>query len=69
MRDEFLLNDLTEMARIFDPLSEAFVFGNENLIDVEIVVDDAILRFGETRHDVLEGISCMRLNLQQHFSV
>ena len=39
----------------FDPLSEAFVFGNENLIDVEIVVDDAILRFGETRHDVSRG--------------
>ncbi len=39
----------------FDPLSEAFVFGDENRIDLEIIVDDAILRFGETQHDVSRG--------------
>ena len=39
----------------FDPLNEAFVFGQEKNLDVEIVVEDAILRFGEDHHDVAKG--------------
>ena len=31
------------------------MFGDENRIDLEIIVDDAILRFGETQHDVSRG--------------
>lgn len=39
----------------FDALSEAFVFGKDKSIDVEITVDDAVLRFGEDQHDVAKG--------------
>ena len=39
----------------FDALSEAFVFGNDKSIDVEIIVEDATLRFGEEQHDVVAG--------------
>jgi len=39
----------------FDALSEAFVFGTDKSVDVEIVVDDAILRFGQDHHDVSAG--------------
>ena len=31
------------------------MFGKEKSIDVEIVVDDAILRFGDEQHDVSVG--------------
>ena len=44
-----------EGSRPFDALSEAFVFGQEKTLNVEIVVDDAILRFGEDQHDVSMG--------------
>jgi DNA primase small subunit len=39
----------------FDALNEAFVFGKDKEIDVEIIVDDAILRFGQDNHDVSTG--------------
>ncbi len=39
----------------FDALTEAFVFGTDKSITVEIIVDDAILRFGEEVHDVSRG--------------
>jgi len=39
----------------FDALSEAFVFGNDKSIDVEIIVEDATFRFGEEQHDVVAG--------------
>ena len=39
----------------FDALSEAFVFGNDKNIDVEITVEDATLRFGEEHFDVKQG--------------
>ena len=39
----------------FDPLKEAFVFGNDKTLDVEITVEDAIVRFGDESHDVKQG--------------
>ncbi len=39
----------------FDALSEAFVFGRDKNTNVEIVVDDATLRFGEKNYDVTLG--------------
>ena len=39
----------------FDALNEAFVFGTDKSVDVEIIVDDAILRFGQDHHDVSAG--------------
>lgn len=44
-----------EGSQPFDALSEAFVFGHDKTLNVEIVVDDAILRFGEDQHDVSMG--------------
>jgi len=53
---EFPLNRLdADCGNPFDALSEAFVFGKDNAFDVEIVVDDAVLRFDETVHDVSKG--------------
>ena len=45
----------------FDALSEAFVFGNDKSIDVEIIVEDATLRFGEEQHDVVAG-DCLHVS-------
>ena len=39
----------------FDPLKEAFVFGNDKTLDVEITVEDAIIRFGDESYDVKQG--------------
>ena len=39
----------------FDALSEAFVFGHEKTLNIEIIVDDAVLRFGDDQHDVSRG--------------
>ena len=39
----------------FDALTEAFVFGRDKNTNVEIVVDDATLRFGENNYDVTRG--------------
>ena len=47
--------DWTDGANPFDALSEAFVFGNDKNIDVEITVEDATLRFGEEHFDVKQG--------------
>ncbi|MGB0780649.1 MAG: DNA primase small subunit domain-containing protein [Candidatus Poseidoniaceae archaeon] len=53
---EFPLERLdADGSRPFDALTEAFVFGQEKTLNVEIVVDDAILRFGEDQHDVSMG--------------
>jgi len=46
----------------FDALSEAFVFGKQKMIDVEIIVDDAVLRFEQDQHDVSAGD---RLNVSE----
>ena len=40
---------------IRDSLKEAFVFGNDKTLDVEITVEDAIVRFGDESHDVKQG--------------
>lgn len=53
---EFPLHRLdAEGSDPFDALSEAFVFGREKTLNVEVVVDDAILRFGDEQHDVSMG--------------
>jgi len=39
----------------FDALNEAFVFGMDKNLKVEITVEDAIVRFGDTTHDVKQG--------------
>ena len=53
---EFPLDRLdADCSNPFDALSEAFVFGNDKTFDVEIVVDDAVLRFGQEEHEVSKG--------------
>ena len=53
---EFPLNRLdSDGSNPFDALNEAFVFGKDKSMDVEIIVDDAILRFGQDHHDVSAG--------------
>ena len=53
---EFPLNRLdSDGSNPFDALNEAFVFGKNKSMDVEIIVDDAILRFGQDHHDVSAG--------------
>ena len=53
---EFPLQRLdNDSSNPFDALSEAFVFGSDKSVTVEIVVDDAILRFGNESYDVSNG--------------
>lgn len=53
---EFPLQRLdSDSSNPFDALSEAFVFGSDKSVTVEIVVDDAILRFGNESYDVSNG--------------
>ena len=53
---EFPLQRLdNESSNPFDALSEAFVFGSDKSVTVEIVVDDAVLRFGNESYDVSNG--------------
>ena len=39
----------------FDALNEAFVFGMDKNLKVEITVEDAIVRFGDNTHEVKQG--------------
>lgn len=53
---EFPLQRLdNDSSNPFDALSEAFVFGSDKSVTVEIVVDDAVLRFGNESYDVSNG--------------
>ena len=53
---EFPLQRLdNDSSNPFDALSEAFVFGSDKSLTVEIVVDDAVLRFGNESYDVSNG--------------
>ena len=53
---EFPLQRLdNDSSNPFDALSEAFVFGSDKSVTVEIVVDDAVLRFGNASYDVSNG--------------
>ncbi len=53
---EFPLQRLdNDSSNTFDALSEAFVFGSDKSVTVEIVVDDAVLRFGNESYDVSNG--------------
>ena len=53
---EFPLQRLdNDSSNPFDALSEAFVIGSDKSVTVEIVVDDAILRFGNESYDVSNG--------------
>ncbi len=53
---EFPLQRLdNDSSNPFDALSEAFVFGSDKSVTVEIVVDDAVLRFGSESYDVSNG--------------
>jgi DNA primase small subunit len=53
---EFPLQRLdNDSSNTFDALSEAFVFGSDKSVTVEIVVDDAVVRFGNESYDVSNG--------------
>ena len=53
---EFPLQRLdNDSSNPFDALNEAFVFGSDKSVTVEIVVDDAVLRFGNESYDVSSG--------------
>ena len=39
----------------FDALNEAFIFGMDKNLNVEITVEDAIVRFGDQSHEVNQG--------------
>ena len=53
---EFPLQRLdNDSSNPFDALSEAFVFGSDKSVTVEIVVDDAVLRFGNESYDGSNG--------------
>jgi hypothetical protein len=53
----------------FDALNEAFVFGTDKNLKVEITVEDAIVRFGDQSHDVKQGDILMFQNPLLHFCV
>ena len=53
---EFPLQRLdNDSSNPFDALNEAFVLGSDKSVTVEIVVDDAVLRFGNESYDVSSG--------------